>query len=133
MKKIFYLLLALVIATGTAFAAKMFPDDIKTFNDYEKYVEQELFDKTPTAFSYVKRQIIYKLEIDPTGKISNYQVVQSSGSDKYDAKVQEAVNSVVLPAFPKKSNVTKLTFTYDVEKRTNVQIPVSVKVPKLKL
>ncbi len=135
MKKIIYLLLAFVVATCTVFAAetKINPDNIKTMDQYTNYVEQVFFDKTPTAFSYVKRQIIYKVEIDPAGKISNYEVLQSSGSKKYDDKVQDAVNSVLLPAFPKKSNVKKLTFTYDVEKRTNVQVPVNVVLPKIKI
>ena len=131
MKKIFSLLLTLVVSTSIAFAANINPANIKTDNDYTKYVEDVIFEKTPTAFSYVKRQIKYKITIEKTGKISSYEVIDSSGSEKYDAKVKEAVTSLELPAFPKGTKMSKLTFTYDVEKRVNVKIPV--KVPSLKL
>ncbi len=126
MKKIISLFFTLVLTVGLAIAADIHPDNIKNDTDYTNYVEQVLFERTPTAFSYVKRQIKYKVVIGKDGKIQSYEVLDPSGSDKYDAKVKDAITSTVLPAFPKNTKMKSLTFTYDVEKRVNVKIPVSV-------
>ena len=77
-----------------------------------------IYNKFPTSYSWLTDSIVIDVTVASNGTIKRIDILDSSGSKRYDANVVKKLMNIRLPAFPPTLPEKELTFTFDVNKNT---------------
>ena len=133
MKKRFLLLVSLLMIIGIVYTETKFNAAYSEttfqaqFDKYSTRVKEIIYDEFPASYSYLTKETLFKITVQRDGTIKNMEILQSSGSQRYDKKIIKAVNETKLPEFPEEIKAEELNFSFDITKNKRF-LPVIIPI-----
>lgn len=98
------------------------------YKEYYYKIRTLVYKQFPVSYSWITDSIVFEITILPDGSVKNVNILESSGSKRYDNNVIKKLMAYKFPYFPANLNENELNFTFDINKNTRIYPPVIIPV-----